>query len=232
MRPRKPAQDPDGKAETPEKGGTTQGTGNNGGGDDLDSKHEDGLGKLLTKLASLDSKFDKKFDDLKKEVREGFQSTNFKVGEIEDKVKTVMAKCGKNAEKLKETADVTDGLRAKVGVQGIRLLEVERKIERLERDKRRNTIIVEGVPESEENPSPEIIEQLFGDLKVEFNTLVCDKIYRRGKNAPVTGEGRKPEVAAVAGHKVNKHRPIVVSFKELGHKIAVYKHVKNLQGLE
>ena len=112
---------------------------------------------------------------------------------------------------------------------------MEQKIEQLERERRRNIIIVEGVPEVEGQSSPEVIEELFADLKVDFDTLVCNRLHRVGKLPPGTGEGQKPEVA-INGRsdrkKPSKHRAILVSFKKFEDKIKVYRHVKNLKDLE
>ena len=213
--------------------GKKDGQGKDGGasnGENAQPNHEDGIGMILAKLATMDGKF----DELKTEVREAIQAVDHKVGLVEERIDTVTKKSDKNEERLKEVADASEGLRVRSSVHGSRLADVEKKIERLEREKRKNLIIIEGVPESEENPSPEIVDLLFRDLKLDFDTLVCDRIYRRGKAPPGTGEGAKPEVAPEArtGHKPRKHRVIVVGFKELSDKIQVYKHVKNLQGLD
>ena len=79
---------------------------------------------------------------------------------------------------MTEAAEVAEGLRMRSTIHGARLAEVEKKIEQLEREKRRNIIIIEGVPESEDIPSPEIVDKLFGDLNLTFDTLVCDRVYR------------------------------------------------------
>ena len=78
----------------------------------------------------------------------------------------------------------------------LRLSGLEMKIKQLERERRRNVIIIEGTLESEENPSPEIVEELFPDLKVNLDSMDCDQIYRQGKSMQGTGNGREPEAAA------------------------------------
>ena len=105
------------------------------------------------------------------------------------------------------------------------------KIEHLEREKRRNLIIIEGVQESEENPSPEIIEELFRDLKVGFDSLVCDRIYRRGKQPREPGARPEGEAANQNKHETGRPRPIVVGFKLHESKIQVFKHLGNLKGV-
>ena len=92
------------------------------------------------------------------------------------------------------------------------------------------------MPETEDRPSPEVVEELFADLKVSFDTLVCDRIYRRGKKPAEPSDGKEPEVAEMAKNNNRKptvrHRPIVVGFKQFEDKLQVFRHLKNLQGLE
>ena len=91
---------------------------------------------------------------------------------------------------------------------------VERKIEQLEREKRRKIIIVEGLQEVEEKSSPEAIEELFQDLKIDLDAIVCDRIYRRGKNPPGTSDGPEVGDAKASKHAGATIPPIVVGFKE------------------
>ena len=162
---------------------------------------------------------DTNFADLKNEVREGIQSTDFNVSTLCDKLEANIKKSEDITQKVLETTEVTEGLKTRSAVHGLRLAELEQKIEFLERDKRRNNIIIEGVPESEDNPSPEIVEEFFADLKVSFDTTVCDRIYRKGKAAQGTSDGSNPEAAHrnVGNNKgAARVRPIVVGFRDFG----------------
>ena len=186
-------------------------------------------GAFATILAKLEG-FDTNFEELKTEVRDGLSAVNFKIDELSDKVKTVDEKSVGMKEEVRKMADTTTGLTTRAAVHGIRLAEVERKIEQLERDKRKNIIVIEGVIEDGKTSSPEIVELLFQDLKVGYDTMVCDRIYRRGKNPPATGENRQPEAANNNKRGERRPRPIVVGFKQLSDKIEIFKHLKNLQG--
>ena len=62
------------------------GKGSNGE-EPVDPVLDHGIAKILTKLASMETKFDAKFEGLKSEVREGQKSIEFKIAEIDDKVK-------------------------------------------------------------------------------------------------------------------------------------------------
>ena len=240
MPPKKTGTRPDGKSGKsgiPSLGKSAKGTDPDPDKDGVDaadsepeSSTEVGISKILNQLAAMDLNI----NHLTQELREGKQATEFKVAELDDKVTALEDKSVEDREKTQKVVDVTEGLRTRSNVHAIRLAEVEKKIEQLERDKRKKIIVVEGVPESEESPSPEIIDELFRDLKVEFDTLVCDRIHRRGKQPQGTGDGRKPEAAEnnKVRRREKRHRPIIVGFKELGDKIQIYKHIKNLQGLE
>ena len=225
-----------GKSKIPKPGQGGKGAGNSGEEDgegrDPDPLPIEGTGveKILGKLASMDTTI----NDLTLEVREGIQATNFKVGELDDRMKTVETACDEFKERTHEMTDMTEGLKTRSSVHAIRLAEMEKKIEQLEREKRKKIIIIEGVPESADDPSPEIVNRLFRDLKVDFDTLVCDRIHRRAKETQGTGDGRGPEAANNNNTRRRgpKHRPIVVGFRELENKIQIFKHIKNLQDKE
>ena len=58
---------------------------------------------------------------------------------------------------------------------------------------------------------------------MDFDTLVCDRIYHRGKQAVATGDNRRQEVGAanVNNGVSKKSRPLVVGFGRLTDKIQV-----------
>ena len=183
---------------------------------------------ILTKLSSMETNF----DELKNEVREGIHAVNLTVDELSDKVKSEGTKSEQTREEVKKIADATAGLKTRTSVQGSRLADLERKIEQLERDKRKNIIVIEGVAEIDGTSSPDIVDSLFRDLKVGYDTLVCDRIYRRGKNTTGTDDNQKPEVQNNNKRRERRPRPIIVGFKLLSDKIQIFKHLKNLQGNE
>ena len=232
MAPRREPNKSGGKSKIPSWGAAGKNGAKSGDDDEaeVDATEDEGIVKILSKLSVLDNSL----GGLTREVREGLQSVEYKVGELGDKVKENEKKCEDAKEKAREFSETASGLKTRSAVQGARLNELERKIEQLERDKRRNLIIIEGVEEDENNPSPEIVDLLFQDLKVGFDLLVCDRIYRRGKVPPNDGDKLQPEAAAANKNKRGnqKPRPIVVGFKLFSDKIQVYKHLKNLQGIE
>ena len=198
-----------------------------------DEEEVGGIEKILAQLTRMDAKFDTKLDALKLEIREGLKASEFDLGVVKDKVSKQEIKGKEVEDKVQVMTDVSEGLKTRSMVHGLRITELEQKIEMMERENRRNLIIVEGVPESEEMPSPEVIGELFADLKVNFDTMVCSRIHRRGKKPTVTGEVAEPEVVINNNRRAwLMHRKIVVGFKLFEDKLEVFKHLKNLQGLE
>ena len=106
----------------------------------------------------MDIGMNEKLSDLKSEMKTGLQSMDFNVKELGDIVSASKEKTEENRKLIDARTEVTDGLKTRSTVHGLRLTELEQKIEMLERDKRRNIIIVEGVIESRDKTSPEVIE--------------------------------------------------------------------------
>ena len=105
------------------------------GGHDSDGDAEpekgasEGISKILARLATMDANF----NGLRTELREGFQTTEFKISELEDKAKAVDTKCEGNVEKVREITETSAGLKTRSEVHGARLADIEQKIEQLER---------------------------------------------------------------------------------------------------
>ena len=91
--------------------------------------------------------------------------------------------------------------------------ELEVKIEQLEREKRRKTILIEGVKESPENTSENVITDLFRDIGLDRGLGDIDTFYRRGRLLENT----------------QRLRPIVVSFLRLSDKHLVFKNLYKLK---
>ena len=170
---------------------------------------------IMAQLTKMDSNFDTKLDALKIELREGLKATEFKVVVVSDRFKEQVAKGTKVEEKVQVITDVSEGLKTRSMVHGLRISELEQRIEQIERERRRIIIILEGVPESEDRPSLEVVSELLTDLKVNFELIVYDRIHRRGKKPKGTGEVAEPEVADVNNRRAPlRHRKILVSFKQ------------------
>ena len=118
--------------------------------------------KILTKLDGLDNKIESTKVHLSKRIDNNNAKTD-KVTEDCAKVKVESA-----------------GLKAQMSVHGIRLSELEAKIEQFEREKRRTTLIIDGVEDLEDEDTAEIVEEIFKDIGVDYNTRVGINLHRRG----------------------------------------------------
>ena len=228
------------KSKTPTAGEPRKSNGSEGDGDDPNQESDGavsdleeettGVNKILAKLSGLEANL----HEVRIDLKEGLHTADFNAKNLSDKIGAVVKKTEETGEKVRETVEVTTGLTTRTAVHGLRLNELENRIEMLERDKRRCLIVVEGVAEVANKPSPEIIEELLLDLKIDLDTQACDRIYRRGRE-PRAPDQDKQEVADKHGRRNGreiKPRPIVVGFKSFEDKKQVYKHLKNLKGVE
>ena len=187
-------------------------------GRSVDSKqgNADKLQEILNKLEKLD-----KLDDLEdrietstKQLAEKLESNNTKTESLNDE-----------CTKVKVEAAI---LKTQVSVHGLRLTDLEAQIEKLERERRRSTLVIDGVKETEHEDTADVVAQVFKDVGVDYGTRVCVNIFRRGRPQPndreriLTGQQQKPEYV--------RPRPIVVVFLRQTEKGQFFRHLKNLQG--
>ena len=166
----------------------------------------DNIEKILSKLDDLDVKIESTKIHLSDRI-EGSNAVTDQLSEENNKVKVVTA-----------------GLKTQVTVHGLRLSELENRIEQLERDKRRSSLVIDGVKKRDDEDVAEIVEAVFADAGVEFNTRVCINIYRHGK---VNNRRRDQEGAAQ-----QRPRPIIVVFLRHTEKAKFFVNLKNLKGKE
>ena len=123
---------------------------------------------------------------------------------------------------------VTKGLKTQLSVHGTCITDVEDKIENLERERRKTTLIIDGVEESTTEDTTEIVERIFKDIGVTYNTRVRTNVYRRGK--PSTG--RKHATDSDARVSKQRPQPIVVVFLRQSEKGDLFRNLKNLKEKE
>ena len=166
--------------------------------------------KILDKLGKLD-----KIDD-------SITAQEFAMGQLTEKIGQIKNNCDEAVEVSKQVKEETADMKAQVKIHGTRLADIEEKIEFLERERRRNILIIEGVTEKEGEAVREIVNKAFTDLQLNFDAGACATMFRRGR-AP---SGEK--------EKVNKGwpRPIVVIFHRQQDKGEVFRNLKNLKGNE
>ena len=166
----------------------------------------DNIEKILSKLDDLDTKIESTKIHLSDRI-EGSNAVTDQLAAENNKVKVVTA-----------------GLKTQVTVHGLRLTDLENKIEQLERDRRRSSLVIDGVKEEEDEDVADIVKAVFEDAGVDFKTRVCINIYRRGK---VNNRGGDQEGAAQ-----RRPRPIVVVFLRHTEKAKFFGNLKNLKGKE
>ena len=163
---------------------------------------EDILKRLEIKLEQVD----KKIDDC---IR--LQEFNFK--ELCEKVKGQSEKIEKNEEKIEVLSKKLVDSEIKRENQNDKYKELEEKIEQLEREKRRKTILIEGVKEIEVNKPENVIIDLFRDVGLERGLGDVDSFYRRGRF-----DETNP-----------KPRPIVITFIRMSDKILLFRNLHKLK---
>ena len=179
---------------------------------ETDSKSNDNntdsanIAKILTKLDTLDDKI----ESTKIHLSERIEGSN--------------AKAEETAKECAKVKVATTGLKQQLSVHGTRLGDLEAKIEQLERERRKTSLLIDRVKEQEDEDVATTVADIFRDLGVDYGTRVCINIYRRGRkqNADRRGQG------AV---KV-RPRPIVVVFLRHNEKSQFFTHLKNLKGKE
>lgn len=141
--------------------------------------------------------FDKMKIEMQKQTVELKESiTNSIMEKIDEKIKPIIA----------ENKDLKT-----------KLINLEREIEYLKRDKKQNNIIIFGLKEEEESTSGliQVAKKIFNkDLNINIGDFEINKIFRIGKKSP---DG--------------KPRPVLLSFVNLWKKNEVMKARKNLKDI-
>ena len=92
---------------------------------------------------------------------------------------------------------------------------MEDKIEQLERERRKKTIIIEGVKDSVENTPENVIIDLFRDIGLDRGICDVDAFFRKGR-LNERNENAKP-------------RPIVITFVRLSDKVLLFRNLHKLK---
>ena len=169
---------------------------------DTKSSSEEILLRLESKLEQLN----KKIDDSIKLQEFNYESICGKLKTQEEKAKKVNEKIDSISKKLKD-AEIKQKSQAR------QFKELEGKIEQLEREKRKKSIVIEGVKETPENTAENVIIDLFRDLEIERGICDIDALYRKGKLSELN----------------TRPRPIVVTFIRLSDKILLFRNLRKLK---
>ena len=176
--------------------------------------------RVLDRLDSIEDSLETKIDGV-------IESHEFTAKQMNEKIDKTVNSGLVQAEQIGALKEESSGHTVQLKVHGLRLSELEEKIERLERERRRNVLVIEGVKEKVGEVTSTIVEKAFEDLQVGFKTEVCTAIFRRGKT-PVSDnkEGAEKEPAR---EREYRGRPIVVILPSTNEKAAIFRNLKNLK---
>ena len=119
----------------------------------------------------------------------------------------------------------SEGVKVQLKVHGARLVEVEDKIERLERERRRNVLVIDGLPEEEREQLDVTVDKIFSDLQTGITSRACTAIFRRGKQQKVGDNGR-------GQNETVRVRPVIVIFPSAAEKSAIFRNLRKLKDKE
>ena len=179
---------------------------------------EQTLQEILERFDNLEEKVGSRFDEVDGYLKD---QGDF-IQDFTEKLDTCMVKIEKFAEKSKKTAEEVRKQDRKLGQHDLYLAELTEKIELLEREKRKKTLIIEGVEENPRENLREITDQLFRDLMLSFDSGAIDTIYRRGRVQLPKGGKEAPRAP----------RAIAVTFVRDGRKGEFYRNIKQLKDLQ
>ena len=179
-------------------------------------KEPSDLQRVFDKLDSLESRLESKLDDAIKSQEVNSSNMSERVGKSEEQGLVL-------DEKVSALKEDTEGIRMQVKVQGARLVDIEDKIERIEREKRRNILVIDGYQEKEGERVHDILGKVLVDLNVGFNSGVCTVVSRRGKQP---GDNKRDN------NNRPRTRPIVVFFPSQAEKSSIFRNLKNLKDKE
>ena len=151
------------------------------------------------------------------------QRIEFSTQHLTDKIEDSSERVNKVEDDCAQVKVTTKGLKTQLSIHSTRISEVEDKIEKLERERRRTTLIIDGVTEVEPEDLTKTVESIFQDIVVSYTTKACINIYRRGRVTGLTA-GRKQEEL--------RPRPIVIVFLRQTEKAELFRNLKNLKGIE
>ena len=176
--------------------------------------------RILDRLDSIEDALEAKIDD-------AIKSQEIATGNLGDRVTKIEKDSLVQAEHVGALKDDTCGVKVQLKVHGARITDLEDKIERLEREKRRNILVIEGLKEQNGEVTSVLVDKALSDLQVGFKSRDCTAIFRRGKVA--VGDDKEGEAAN--GNRA-RGRPIIVILPSANEKADIFRHLKNLKDKE
>ena len=168
--------------------------------------------RVLDRLDSIEKRLEAIIDEAI--ISQEFSSSQLKAQITENEKKGLV-----QDEQIGALKEATSGATVQLKVHGLRLTEIENKIERIE--KRMNTLIIDGVQEKDGEVTASIVDDLCKDLQIRINASSCVAIFRRGKVGDNREDGgARPQRPGADGVRA-RPRPIVVIFPTANEKAEI-----------
>ena len=187
----------------------------------VDHKDHTDTQRVLDRLDKIEISLESKIDDAIKGQELAASILGDRITKADEKVLV-------QTEQISALKDNACGVKVQLKVHGTRINEIEEKIERIEREKRRSTLIIEGLKETEGEIISTLVDKALTDLKVGFRSKDCTAIFRRGGRKDVSD--KKEETGA--REKRIRIRPIVVFLPSANEKAEIFRNLKNLKDNE
>ena len=199
-----------------------------------------GAGRGAKNSTSVDTqtvldRLDKIEVSLQTKIDASIQSQEFSAKQLTDKMELIESTTTQVRAKTSKLEEDNIGVKVQLNVHGTRLHELEDKIKQIERKRRRNILIIEGLEEKEGERANIVLDKIFEDLNVGYKADICTAVFRRGKG--VSDKENKTGANRTGNNGRNdaefhRPRPLVVIFPSVAEKAAIFRNLKNLQGKE
>ena len=185
----------------------------------VDSERRDptDIQRVLDRLDSIEDSLDTKINNV-------ITSQEMAAGKLGERIKKNEEEVLVQSERVSALKDDNNGVKVQLRVHGAPLSDIEFKIERLEREKRRATLQIDGMREAEGEVLNTVVDRAFEELQVGFRSGDCTAIFRRGKwTVSDKKEGAKQT------ERRTRVRPIIVVLPSPIEKAAIFRNLKNLK---
>ena len=176
--------------------------------------------KILDRLDGVETSLEAKIDDVMK-------NQELATAGLKDRVTKNEGEFLVQTERISALKDEMLGANVQLKVHGTRLSDLEEKIERIERERRRNILVLDGIVEKEGENTSTIVDKAFSDLQVGFKARDCTAVFRRGKKP----KGDNQEGGAATNSRP-RERPVIVILPSANEKAAIFRNLKHLKGNE
>ena len=182
------------------------------------SRDPSDIERVLNRLDTIETRLESKIED-------AIRGQELSAENLNDRFTKAESKSLGLEERVSALKDRSDGTSVQLKVHGARITEIEAKIERIERERRRNVLVIDGAPEKEGDQPIVIVNKIFADLQVGFTADACTAVFRRGRNPNNDKVGQRED-------REQRPRPIIVILPSQAEKAQIFRNLKNLKDKE